>query len=119
MNRRAIERLVYPLSGVAVILLVWEAYTRIFGISRIVLPSPSEILLASIARYDLLFHETWPTFLESVYGFGLAVAIGIPLAVASRVPHSQPDALSGSGGDAVSAEGRHCAHHPGMVWAGH
>ena len=81
MNRRAIERLVYPLSGVAVILLVWEAYTRIFGISRIVLPSPSEILLASIARYDLLFHETWPTFLESVYGFGLAVAIGIPLAV--------------------------------------
>jgi NitT/TauT family transport system permease protein len=38
-------------------------------------------MLASIARYDLLLRETWPTFLESVYGFGLAVAIGIPLAV--------------------------------------
>jgi NitT/TauT family transport system permease protein len=81
MNRRALERAVYPLTGVAVILVLWQAYTWMFGISRIVLPSPTDILLASIARYDLLLRETWPTFLESVYGFGLAVAIGIPLAV--------------------------------------
>jgi NitT/TauT family transport system permease protein len=81
MSRRALERAIYPLSGVAVILALWQGYTWMFGISRIVLPSPSDILLASIARYDLLLRETWPTFLESVYGFGLAVAIGIPLAV--------------------------------------
>jgi NitT/TauT family transport system permease protein len=81
MSRRALERAIYPLTGVAVILALWQGYTWMFGISRIVLPSPSDILLASIARYDLLLRETWPTFLESVYGFGLAVAIGIPLAV--------------------------------------
>jgi NitT/TauT family transport system permease protein len=81
MNRRALERVIYPLTGVAVILALWQGYTWMFGISRIVLPSPSDILLASIARYDLLLRETWPTFLESVYGFGLAVVIGIPLAV--------------------------------------
>jgi NitT/TauT family transport system permease protein len=81
MNRRALERVIYPLTGVAVILALWQGYTWMFGISRIVLPSPADILLASIARYDLLLRETWPTFLESVYGFGLAVAIGIPLAV--------------------------------------
>jgi NitT/TauT family transport system permease protein len=67
--------------GIAVILLIWQAYTRVFAVSRIVLPAPSDIMLASIERYDLLLRETWPTFLESVYGFGLAVAIGIPLAV--------------------------------------
>lgn len=81
MNWRALQRAIYPLVGVAIILVLWQAYTRMFGISRIVLPSPSDIILASIERYDLLIRETWPTFLESVYGFGLAVAIGIPLAV--------------------------------------
>jgi NitT/TauT family transport system permease protein len=74
-------RAIYPLIGVAAILLLWQAYTKLFAVSRIVLPSPVDILLASIARYDILLRETWPTFLESVYGFGLAVAIGIPLAV--------------------------------------
>jgi NitT/TauT family transport system permease protein len=81
MSWRALGRAIYPLIGVAVILVLWQAYTRMFGISRIVLPSPSDIFLVSVARYDLLMRETWPTFLESVYGFGLAVAIGIPLAV--------------------------------------
>jgi NitT/TauT family transport system permease protein len=74
-------RAIYPLTGVGVMLLLWQAYTKLFAVSRIVLPSPADILLASIARYDILLRETWPTFLESVYGFALAVAIGIPLAV--------------------------------------
>jgi NitT/TauT family transport system permease protein len=82
MSARALRRALYPLLGVAVILLVWQGYTRLLGVSRIVLPSPSDILMASIERYDLLLRETWPTFLESVAGFALAVAIGIPLAVA-------------------------------------
>jgi NitT/TauT family transport system permease protein len=81
MKWRALARAIYPLIGVAIILLLWQAYTRLFGVSRIVLPAPSDIILASIERYDLLLRETWPTFLESVYGFGLAVLIGIPLAV--------------------------------------
>ena len=83
MRARALARAVYPLVGVAVILVIWQAYTRVFAVSRIVLPAPSDIMLASIERYDLLLRETWPTFLESVYGFGLAVAIGI-LAATSR-----------------------------------
>jgi NitT/TauT family transport system permease protein len=76
-----LQRAVLPFIGAAIILILWQVYTATFGISRIVLPSPSEIALASINRYDLLLRETWPTFLESVCGFGLAVAIGIPLAV--------------------------------------
>jgi NitT/TauT family transport system permease protein len=81
MKWRALGRAIYPLIGVAAIVLLWQAYTQVFSVSRIVLPSPLDIIVASVARYDLLLRETWPTFLESVYGFGLAVAIGIPLAV--------------------------------------
>ena len=81
MRWGALTRAIYPLIGVAAIVLLWQLYTRVLGVSRIVLPAPSDIFFASLARYDLLLRETWPTFLESVYGFALAVAIGIPLAV--------------------------------------
>jgi NitT/TauT family transport system permease protein len=81
MMLRKIENTVYPLAGVAVILIAWELYTWAFGVSRIVLPSPSDIYHASVANWRILLVETWPTFLESLLGFGLAVVIGIPIAV--------------------------------------
>jgi NitT/TauT family transport system permease protein len=81
MSRRDIQRTLYPLIGLVAIVVLWQAYTQIFGISRIVLPSPTDILWASLARYDLLLRETWPTLIESLLGFVLAVVIGVPLAV--------------------------------------
>ncbi|MBV9348751.1 MAG: ABC transporter permease, partial [Pseudolabrys sp.] len=36
---------------------------------------------ASVKNWSLLLTETWPTFVESILGFLLAVAIGIPVAV--------------------------------------
>jgi NitT/TauT family transport system permease protein len=81
MNVRDIERTLYPLIGLIAILVLWQGYTQLFGISRIVLPSPMDILWASLARYDLLLRETWPTLIESLLGFVLAIVIGVPLAV--------------------------------------
>jgi NitT/TauT family transport system permease protein len=81
MNFARLHRLIYPLAGLAVILIVWQVYTDLFGISRIVLPSPLDILITAKDRFGLLMKETWPTFLESVLGFGLALIIGIPMAV--------------------------------------
>jgi len=81
MKASKAHRLIYPLVGFALILAFWQAYVDLFHVSRIVLPSPSDILEVSWRRYDLLLNETWPTFLESVYGFALALLIGVPLAV--------------------------------------
>ena len=78
---KQVQNGVYPLAGVAVILIAWQVYTTWFGISRIVLPSPADIFWASVTNWKLLLRESWPTFLESVLGFGLAVVIGIPFAV--------------------------------------
>lgn len=78
---RHIQNAVFPLVGIAVILIAWQAYTHYFGISRIVLPSPTDIVWASIANWQTLARESWPTLLESILGFGLAVIIGIPFAV--------------------------------------
>jgi NitT/TauT family transport system permease protein len=75
------HRLIYPLAGFAVIVVLWQAYVDLAHVSKIVLPSPLDIVRASWLRYDLLLRETIPTTLESLYGFALAVVIGIPLAV--------------------------------------
>jgi NitT/TauT family transport system permease protein len=75
------QRSLYPVAGLVIILVVWQIYTSWSGISRIVLPSPIDIGLVSFQRYDLLLKETWPTLIETVLGFGLALLIGIPLAV--------------------------------------
>jgi NitT/TauT family transport system permease protein len=81
MTFRGVRSAFYPLVGVAIILLAWQLYTDLFRINRIVLPSPTDILWASAANWHVLLRECWPTFLESVLGFGLAVVIGIPFAV--------------------------------------
>jgi NitT/TauT family transport system permease protein len=81
MKRYDLRRSLYPVLGLAAIVAVWQTYTQLSGISRIVLPSPLDILQASIRHFDLLLKETWPTLLESALGFGLALVIGIPLAV--------------------------------------
>ena len=81
MTFRDVRNAFYPLVGVAIILLIWQLYTYYFGINRIVLPSPTDILRASATNWQVLLRECWPTFLESVLGFVLAVVIGIPFAV--------------------------------------
>ncbi|MGE3148140.1 MAG: ABC transporter permease, partial [Pseudorhodoplanes sp.] len=87
MNAKRAHDAIYPVVGVAVIVAIWQGYTQLFNVSQIVLPSPADILFASIEHFDLLLQETWPTFLESLLGFALALAIGIPLAVCVANSH--------------------------------
>jgi NitT/TauT family transport system permease protein len=81
MMLRDLRTALYPLLGVAAMLVAWQVYVSAFGVSRIVLPGPLDIANAARANWPILMRETWPTFLESVLGFALAVAIGIPVAV--------------------------------------
>src|SRR5581483_3414715 len=79
--KRAAYQWIYPVAGFVVILAAWQGYVELSHVSKIVLPSPADIVHVSIEHYDLLLRETWPTALESLYGFALAVLIGIPMAV--------------------------------------
>ncbi|MGB7036105.1 MAG: ABC transporter permease [Xanthobacteraceae bacterium] len=81
MNPQDLGRSIYPVLGILVILGIWQLYTSLSGITPLVLPSPMEIATVSVQRYDLLLQQTWPTLVETVLGFGLALVIGIPLAV--------------------------------------
>jgi NitT/TauT family transport system permease protein len=81
MNSARVQRSIFPVLGVVVLLCLWQGYTLLSGISPIVLPSPLDIALVSIKQYHLLLQATWPTLVETVLGFALALVIGVPLAV--------------------------------------
>lgn len=76
------KRWVYPQLGIALILVAWHFYVVEFNVPIAVLPKPSLVLESMIRDRALLLAEGWITFEETIYGFALAFALGVPIAVA-------------------------------------
>jgi NitT/TauT family transport system permease protein len=82
MRLRLLSQIGYPLAGVVLILIAWALICWIGNLPTVVLPTPDKVFRAFVARRDLLLSEGWITLKETLYGFFLALAIGLPLAVA-------------------------------------
>jgi NitT/TauT family transport system permease protein len=82
MRLRLLSQIGYPLAGVVLILIAWVVMCGIGNLPIVVLPTPDKVFRALVARRDLLLSEGWITLKETLYGFFLALAIGLPLAVA-------------------------------------
>jgi NitT/TauT family transport system permease protein len=65
----------------ALILLLWEIVVPWAKIPKLILPTPSEILATMYAKHSLLLSDTVTTMVEVLYGFVLAILVGIPLAL--------------------------------------
>jgi NitT/TauT family transport system permease protein len=63
------------------ILAMWQFAVSFFEIPDIILPSPTDIAYYLIRRDSLFISHLWPTLLQTIWGFALAVAGGIVLAV--------------------------------------
>lgn len=81
MNPRNLPRIVFPVIGTVLIITVWHFYIVVFKVPPVVIPPPLRVLESLIKDWGLLLVESWTTFLECVYGFALAVVIGILIAV--------------------------------------
>jgi NitT/TauT family transport system permease protein len=79
---RVVTQIAYPIAGIIVILAAWALACWAGNLPTVVLPTPDKVFFAFIKRFDLLMSEGWVTLKETLYGFVLAVVIGIPLAVA-------------------------------------
>jgi NitT/TauT family transport system permease protein len=77
-----IVRFVLPALGLALLILAWHAYVVAFDVPVAVLPKPALVLDSTVKNWQLIVSEGWVTLLESLYGFLLAFALGVPLAVA-------------------------------------
>ena len=79
--RRLLGEAVVPAATLVLALLVWEAATWAFRIPRFIMPAPSAILGEGWEwRYRFIEH-TWVTLYETLGGFALSMAVGVPLAV--------------------------------------
>jgi NitT/TauT family transport system permease protein len=79
--RRLLGEILIPVATLLVALLAWEAATLAFRIPRFIMPAPSAILGEGWAwRYRFVEH-TWVTLYETLGGFALSMAVGVPLAV--------------------------------------
>jgi NitT/TauT family transport system permease protein len=78
---RSLRRVLTPLVAAVVIVVLWEASCRLFGIAEYILPAPSRVLDAFGENKTVLLTNTWPTLLESLLGFALGNGIAIFLAI--------------------------------------
>jgi NitT/TauT family transport system permease protein len=72
----------YPAVGIVLIVAVWHFYVVIFKVAPVVLPAPGRVLESLVKDWALLLAQSWTTLLECIYGFALAVVVGILIAVA-------------------------------------
>lgn len=70
-----------PAAALVVLVLLWELAVPLFKIPKFVLPPPSLIAAEAWAHRAQLPGHTWTTLWETLAGFGLSIAVGVPLAV--------------------------------------
>ena len=90
---RTVRRWLPALIIVLGILVVWEAYVRIFDVQTWLLPAPSAIGVALIEDAGLLRRHTGVTLSEIMVGFALALASGVLLAAAIGISRTLERAL--------------------------
>ncbi len=62
-------------------LLFWELAVIVFQIPRYILPSLSSIIRQFVRNFDTIWQYTLITGYETLVGFAIAVALGVPLAM--------------------------------------
>ncbi len=63
------------------ILVLWQVLVVILKIPEAILPTPTRIFDVMIERRELLLQHTWPTTEQCIYGFLLAVVVGVGLGI--------------------------------------
>ena len=81
-GRRDVGIYLSPALTVAAIFVVWEVAARGGYVPRYLLPSPSGVALRFAQFYGIILKELAVTLQETLLGFALSVAVGIPLAMA-------------------------------------
>ena len=81
MRSRVMAEYVVPALTLIGALALWEAVIRAFKVPSFIMPAPSAILGEGWEwRYRFIGH-TWVTLYETLGGFALSIAVGVPLAV--------------------------------------
>ena len=70
-----------PAALIILILMIWQAATILWQIEPYLLPSPWAIIRAAFAAKGILGDHIWQTTQETLWGFGLALVVGLGLGI--------------------------------------
>ncbi|HEY0471701.1 MAG TPA: ABC transporter permease [Kribbella sp.] len=70
-----------PIVGLVGAIALWWLATVVFSIQSYLLPSPVDVIRSFLDQPGYLLQQTGVSFLETVGGFLLAIAIGVPIAL--------------------------------------
>ncbi len=71
----------YPTTAVMGVLLLWHLAIPLFGLPAYLLPPPLSVLERLWTDWAFLGHHSWVTSVETLGGFLLSIAVGIPLGI--------------------------------------
>lgn len=78
----AVKDWAYPLLAAAIFIVLWEAVVRLLDIKPYLLPAPTNILQKLIGQWGTIWDYTLVTGYETILGFLLSIAVGIPVGMA-------------------------------------
>jgi NitT/TauT family transport system permease protein len=65
----------------ALLLVAWEAYVRVFDVHRFILPAPTAVWEVIVKQYPNLLHHTWVTTNEIILGFVIGNVAAVVMAI--------------------------------------
>ena len=71
-----IKKILPPILVLVIFLIVWSIAASLYAMPFL-LPNPLEVLQAFISDFELIIGGLWITFQEALYGYLLAISIGI------------------------------------------
>ncbi|MGB6118564.1 MAG: ABC transporter permease [Mesorhizobium sp.] len=74
-------RLIPPVVALAGLVLLWETYVRVSGVSPTILPAPSHVLFQAWEHRQALWDNLVPTLRATFAGFALSLACAFVLSV--------------------------------------
>ncbi len=80
MNNR-LKKTLYPIIFFAVILLIWEAISRLGMVPAFILPSPSMIIVSLVKNISNMSGHIFVTAAEALTGFSISIILSVIIAV--------------------------------------
>jgi NitT/TauT family transport system permease protein len=92
-NSFGLKTIIFPAIILALFFASWELGVKLFGVNKIILPAPSEILVAALAKPEYLFPNLLVTATESFFGFLLGGILALAVAIAFVYSRNAKNAL--------------------------
>lgn len=81
LNKNGKNEFLLPVIFLCLIVFLWQVLVPTIGIPGYLFPTPYEIMEKTVEKAPLIYENAWPTLIEFLLGFFLAVFFGVLAAI--------------------------------------